>query len=162
MRKCSYCNKTKEDSEFIKRSDKKDLLRSWCRPCSAKIRKNYRNANAEKVAAQRLKYYREHPDKYKAYSKAWQQSNPGKQCAIVAKRHAAKIQRTPKWLTGIYLQQIEMFYDAASRLTKEFGIAMEVDHIIPLQGNNVSGLHVPWNLQVISEKENSQKGNRHE
>lgn len=85
--------------------------------------------------------------------------NPAKHTALEMKRRALKLQRSPKWLTSLHFNQIQMFYDAAAKLSKEFGIKMSVDHILPLQGKIVSGLHVPWNLQVISIKENCSKNN---
>jgi len=96
----------------------------------------------------------------KTIAKAWKKANRAKLTALQIKRQAAKLKRTPKWLTELYYSQIELFYDAANKLTKEFGIQMDVDHIVPLQGKNVSGLHVPWNLQVVSHKDNMSKGNR--
>jgi hypothetical protein len=74
--------------------------------------------------------------------------------------HASKLQRTPEWLTEDDHWMIEQAYDIAVKRTKATGVMFHVDHIVPLQGASVSGLHVPWNLQVITEVENKRKGNR--
>jgi len=58
------------------------------------------------------------------------------------------------------LNQIKNFYIESAELSKLLGVWHEVDHIVPLQGTTVSGLHVPWNLQILTAKENSMKGNR--
>ena len=70
------------------------------------------------------------------------------------------MQVAPKWLTKDHYKLIEMKYQLARYLTEVTGIKWEVDHIIPLQGKNVFGLHVPWNLRVITESENSRKSNK--
>lgn len=56
--------------------------------------------------------------------------------------------------------QIEAIYKEAQRRTVETGILHVVDHIWPLKGKNSCGLHVPWNLQILTQKENDSKGNK--
>jgi hypothetical protein len=74
-----------------------------------------------------------------------------------SKRRAARLNRTPPWAD---LDAIRAFYDEAERLTLATGIKHHVDHIIPMQGERVSGLHVETNLQVIAGTENIRKHNR--
>ncbi|MDM0041827.1 HNH endonuclease signature motif containing protein [Variovorax sp. J22R193] len=79
--------------------------------------------------------------------------------AASAKRRASKLQRTPAWAD---LKAIQAFYAEAKRLTLATGIVHHVDHIIPLQGKTVSGLHVANNLQILTAAENLKKNNRFE
>ena len=95
----------------------------------------------------------------KTYTK-YAKNNLGKCNAKSAKRHALKFHATPPWLTKAQLKQIETFYLEAQRLTKETGIIYSVDHIWPLKGKGFTGLHVPWNLNVITLAENMKKSNR--
>jgi hypothetical protein len=78
-----------------------------------------------------------------------------------AKRQAAKINRTPAWLMDDELWMIEQAYELAALRTKLFGFTWHVDHIVPLQGKMVSGLHVPNNLQVIPGFDNLRKANNY-
>lgn len=79
--------------------------------------------------------------------------------AASARRHAAKLKRTPPWADQAAIKAI---YAEASKMTQETGVEHHVDHIYPLQGKKVSGLHVHTNLQVLVGVENMRKGNRHE
>lgn len=72
------------------------------------------------------------------------------------KRHAKKLRATPSWAD---LDAIAQFYVQSQQITEDTGIRHHVDHIVPLQGRNVSGLHVPWNLQVIPAEDNMKKSN---
>ena len=77
-----------------------------------------------------------------------------------AARLVLKRKAQPAWVDVGCLKEI---YGEMKRKNKEAGkIVWNVDHIVPLNGKHVCGLHVPWNLRVISARENKQKGNRFE
>lgn len=75
-------------------------------------------------------------------------------------RRASKLKATPSWLTEQDKLHFKCIYQVAAMRNKESDILWHVDHIVPLQGENVCGLHVPWNLQIITAEENLAKGNR--
>jgi 5-methylcytosine-specific restriction endonuclease McrA len=75
------------------------------------------------------------------------------------KRTGALALATPHWLSTKQLAEIERLYEKARELSKG-GERYEVDHIVPLHSPIVSGLHVPWNLRVVSKEDNNRKGNR--
>lgn len=74
-----------------------------------------------------------------------------------ARRRASKKQATPPWLSEEDEQAIKAMYALSSFMTRTTGIEHHVDHIVPLAGKTVCGLHVPWNLRVITAKENLSK-----
>lgn len=141
----------------------------------AEYGKNHYEANKERKKEQRRKRYLSNCEKEKAQVNKYRIENGEylKDCqrkrskehrgifnAKTAKRRSAKMLRTPDWLTKEHLKEIEEFYIRAKEMEKETGLKYHVDHIIPLQGRLVSGLHVPWNLQIITALENTSKGNR--
>ena len=97
----------------------------------------------------------------RAYEKEYwaKPENAGKKKAKRAKNRAKSELRIPTWLTKEDILRIEEFYSEAARLSKEHNVPYEVDHIIPMNGKTVSGLHVPDNLQVIPKSENRKKSN---
>jgi 5-methylcytosine-specific restriction endonuclease McrA len=150
-----------------------------CVVCTQDKIAKYRAKNREALLAKKRKaqndYRRKYPDKVKATAKSstykhriarneekavWAKKNRGRVLAWCRKRQLDKIQRTPAWLVPDDLWLIEQFYETAVARTKATGIQWHVDHKIPLRGKTVSGLHVPYNLQVILGSENSRKGNR--
>ncbi len=99
-------------------------------------------------------------DAINAYARRWAKVNRPKTAAAWARYAAAKVLRTPPWLSKEQLTAMRSFYDEAHRRTTETGKPWHVDHIVPLRGRDVSGLHVPWNLQVIPGEENERKNNK--
>lgn len=97
----------------------------------------------------------------KASKKLYKQRNAPKVLASTIKRRVSKLQRTPAWLTPDDLWLLEQAYELAALRTRLLGVSFHVDHIIPLQGKYVSGLHVPTNVQVIPWYENVAKANKH-
>lgn len=80
--------------------------------------------------------------------------------ATLNRRGARKKDATPPWLTDRQNQEIISIYKEAARLSVLTRIKHHVDHIIPLKGENVCGLHVPWNLRPLPASENLSKHNR--
>jgi hypothetical protein len=133
--------------------------------------------NKEKKKAQVKRYYlsvrytEKHMSKHRerqrnfviknpSYAKTWAIENKDKVNAKAAKHRANKLEATPPWLTKAHLQEIETFYDAAQLIGMFSDLPWDVDHIVPLRGKTVRGLHVPWNLQLLPASENRSKGNR--
>jgi hypothetical protein len=95
----------------------------------------------------------------KGYRAKYRKNHKDLACAERALRRCREKQRTVSWAN---LEKIKQLYREARKLTEETGVPHHVDHIIPLQGKLVSGLHVENNLRVIPAKENISKHNRFE
>lgn len=133
-KKCSTCKQVLPLGVFYKNASRRDGLSAHCRPCIKAHRKTYREKEPEKASARYL---------------SWARRNPGKRCASVRAYQAAKLQRVPPWAD---LDAISDFYQGCPE-------GHQVDHIIPLRGVTVSGLHVLSNLQYLSASENASKCN---
>lgn len=113
--------------------------------------------NPDKVQESGKKWRSKNAERLRANAKAWRVNNPGKVVAYANVRRARKLNATPAWLSTAQLAEIAEFYEQAKRKEAMTGIKHHVDHIVPLKGKKVCGLHVPWNLQVITAAENHEK-----
>lgn len=161
MKFCTKCTTNKPKVEFNKRSDGPGL-RAHCKVCSSKD-----NCARSMVKRPRRKTKRA-PEVQKEYSllsyKKYRAKpeNKAKQAECEARRRAKKLNATPKWLSKEQLAHITCYYESAKYFSQLFGQQMDVDHIVPLKGKNVSGLHVPWNLQLMTHTGNQLKSNKYE
>ena len=128
----------------------------------AERRKEYYEANREELLEKQRAKYQEDRESRLEKAKKWRQNNRHKKAAQQAKRSAKKRGATPDWLTKEMLGEIEYMYFLARDVSLITGEPHQVDHIVPLQGENICGLHVPWNLQVLTAEENRRKSNRME
>jgi len=133
-------------------------------------RKSKPKSDAAKAAGRR--YYEQNRELVKARAngrsveerrsarKTWKLKNPelAQASANAWKRRAREA--APKWLSPEQKKHIAAIYLQARALTKRTGVKHVVDHIIPLRSEVVCGLHVPWNLQILTHIENSSKSNR--
>lgn len=120
-------------------------------------RSEYRKSNMERLRDAQLVWRKNNVDYLRLAKMKWAKANPGAVRSIRARRRAAELKATPSWASRA---EIEKIYSEAARIQAETGIAHHVDHIVPLQGELVNGLHVPWNLRIITATENISKGNR--
>lgn len=121
----------------------------------------YYRQNAEKLKSKSRSYslanYERDKEKRSAYGRKWRQENPDKQAFKALRYHECRRLRVPKWLNHDDFWMIREIYDLCKLRSQITGTAHHVDHIIPLQGETVSGLHVPTNLQVIPATDNLKK-----
>lgn len=142
----------------LKKASTKTGYQSACKLCKKKWERNYyvNEGNAEKC----LKHREKTKEYQRTTQKEWRKRNQGVKNFHTAKYRALKKQATPKWLTKDQVESIRDLYRQARKLTEETGIKHHVDHVCPLNGRISSGLHVPWNLQILTEEENLKKSNK--
>lgn len=125
------------------------------------VNKSYQN-NRESKLEYSKRYRLENLDVCKERIKNWELRNPDRVRAKCSRRRAAKINAEPSWLTKEDQDKIVLMYALAKDCEIITGDKYHVDHIVPLQGKNVCGLHVPWNLQVLPADLNLAKSNKHD
>lgn len=157
---CNMCKCNKPLFDFHKKSESKDGYTSRCKPCKKSVDSSQYAKTRERRLDYQKNYQETNSQKVNEYLKSWYKLNKVKALALSNKRRARKIDATPRWLTTDDFRLMEIEYALSKWCSSVMGEPYEVDHIVPLQGKNVCGLHVPWNLQVLPKRLNRFKSNK--
>lgn len=162
-----------ENREHELKRSRKYYLKNKKKRC-ASMRKKW-HENRDKQLERSRRYYQSHKKERSEYTKKWRVNRP-EICREVNRKwriknkektrfysfkyRSAKLLATPPWINENHEKQMSLMYVLAKSLEVNTEGRFEVDHIIPLCGENFCGLNVPWNLQVISASQNRSKGNK--
>lgn len=190
LKTCTICKCEKPIAEFGKNSRMEDGYHYTCKVCRREQSKKYKEENKDKIKISSAIYYVKNKTRIDKQNKKWKEENPDKvsesgkslyernrnailanqkeyRCnnraklnSKAAKERASKNRATPSWLTQTDKEFIEVAYAMAKIMSKMTDEVYHVDHIDPLNGKEICGLHVPLNLRVILAEENLSKGNR--
>lgn len=169
IKQCFKCNIKQPIENFYSHKQMSDGHVNKCKTCNKNdVQENYKNNiehyraydkkrlhKPDRVEARKKlneKYKIETPEKLREYKAKWRKQNPLIVRSFGAKRRAKKLKASPSWAD---LERIKDFYKACPE-------GYTVDHIIPLQGELVCGLHVENNLQYLTSSQNSSKRNKFE
>ena len=133
-----------------------------CKVCELEATKQYANENTKKVRERKKLSYIKCREHNLLQKQEYRKANGHKINALNKAYKIRKMNRIPKWVTADEMWLIKEAYTLAKLRTKLHGFSWHVDHILPLQGDLVSGLHVPTNLQVIPWLDNVKKKNKFE
>ena len=169
MKTCSSCKKEKTLEDFSKRSLSKDGYSASCKVCVSTRKSQYlstKNYNKKKYWAdpesnkeRKKQWAKDNPEKVNSYKRDYRKKEPLKHLYWDTLKWVSRKQRVPVWLSEEQKKEIEYFYWLAKDLQRVSGEKYQVDHIVPLKGKTVCGLHVPWNLQVLPSDINNKKSN---
>lgn len=139
-----YAQKTARKTGFF--------YEEWISPEAFELARKRNDKSARKFTALNR-------EKVKKIQSKYAKNHRAKLNAKHAKYVADKLQRTPNWLTEFDHIHIKALYQLAAMRTRESGFPWHVDHVIPLRGKKVSGLHTPNNMRVIPGEDNVRKNN---
>ena len=147
---CKSCEKVRQTERYLEnRGEVLERTKAYGkanRSITRKASKSYYHRNREACVQRKLD---------------WCKTNPEKAAATAASYRARQKKATPSWLTDKHKEEILQFYDLSRDCQLVTGEKYHVDHIVPLAGVDICGLHVPWNLQVLPADINIAKSNSH-
>lgn len=184
-KKCSVCKQDKDLEAFYNSKATKDGKTYTCKDCTKAYSSKYKKENKESVEEYSKKYRKEYYESNKEDKLQWQkeyrernleyrreydrkqskryyESNKDSFLEKNARRRAQKLKATPPWVDEEHTKRLRSIYRACKNVSEKSGKPHHVDHIVPLKGENVCGLHVWWNLRIVPAQENLSKGNRFE
>lgn len=141
MKRCSKCKSIKPLAEFHQCKSKKDGLRTQCKSCRSILNRNYYDINKDKISSS---------------VRDWAKRNPGK---VVAKKRNRRIRERNAFPSWANHNAIDDIYRDMKEF-RDYGLDVVVDHIIPLKGKLVCGLHVENNLTLKLRSYNARKSNK--
>ena len=164
---CTKCGEVKCFSLFHKHKGKPSDLARWCKDCANDNAKRWRLNNPDRAKENKRNYYYGKGNEIclalsRNNSKHRVKNFPELNAASTKLYETRKSRACPKWLTPEQNAHIKRTYKLSKLMCEITGLKHHVDHIIPLKGKNVCGLHVPWNLQVIKASDNLSKSNKFE
>jgi len=152
MKVCSQCKEQKPTESFGRLKSAKDGLSYRCKPCDREQTARWRENNRASHRRMCREWAADNKDRLAYHASEYNKKHRAKRTANEGRRRASKKNATPPWAD---LKEIDHIYE----LAREKGL--EVDHIVPLVSNIVSGLHVPANLRCIPSELNRSKSNRY-
>lgn len=156
---CAKCKETKHCSQFTVRKDCSRGYEYHCKECRRKAGQQQRKKSLGNVLAAR-KWKDANRDYTRVKAREWQKQNPAKASSARRAYEARKLMAIPAWAD---LQKISEMYEIMCAWNELWpDDLVHVDHIVPLKGKYVSGLHVENNLQILRATDNMRKHNRYE
>jgi len=172
IKTCTKCLVEKPQESFYKRTNRDSGYSSLCKICCNEAtrlsRVKRRAVDSNFVKKERLNsqlWIENNKEKHKELTSNWRKKHSKNSKFLAnaristAKYKAKKLQASPPWLTEKHLLQIENIYRVCAKITETTKKPHDVDHVVPLQGKNVCGLHVPWNLAILPANMNRSKNN---
>lgn len=144
LKTCKYCL-----TEFTPDKRHPNAQRCSSKTCAQAYKNEWGRANPEC----KIKWILNNPEKRKVSSSAYMKRNKPYYAAYQAVRTRHLMQAWPKW---VEMDELEDIYKEAKYMQ------LEVDHIIPLKNKSICGLHVPWNLQLLTRSQNAVKSNKYD
>lgn len=165
---CSYCKSYLEKEKFYACKSRSTGVTAGCKECSRKRAREWaiRNkaraleiclkySNTESAKSKKKQWRENNKDMLREYAADWRKKNKE---ALAGKGISSYYSLpTPAWADK---SEIKALYKKAKSMSKDTGIRYEVDHVIPLRGKTVCGLHVETNLRIVTKEENMKKLNR--